>query len=141
MSDALSTLYVSLHDRLRDASDVWGVRVFPDEAPALADMPYCVISYIDGGENNSVKPRAADFRVNVRVVAANMLDAMEGATAIALLLNDSGEQDNGPVTGDDNWRITTITQGRRLHDYDPYQGADPVYISGHQFEIFMQERV
>lgn len=141
MTDALSTLYEALYGRLRDASDVWGVRVFPDEAPAAAAMPYCVINYIDGGEDNAVKPQAADFRVNVRVIAGNLVDAMNGAAAISALLNDSGEQDTGGIFGDANWRITTVTQGRRLHDYDPYRDADPVYISGHQFEIFMQERV
>lgn len=141
MSDALDVLYASVYARLRDGDALWGVRVFPDEAPGVASMPYVVYQFVDGGENNTVRPRSADFRINVRVVTTNSLDAMSGAGAIASLLNDMGEQDGGVVVGDAAWRISTITQGRRLHDYDPYERAEPVYISGHQFEIFMQEKV
>lgn len=134
---ALASLYAAVRRALLNDEE-WANRVFPDVVPAEIARPYAVLFWVAGGEDNQTKRQDARITLTVKCVADNMGASMRGAGRISELFNDQGSQDGGNIAGDGNWLITTITQGRIVHLVEMFEGAQPIYHDGHQFEFDME---
>ena len=155
MSDPLLILYESLRGRLLNASTLWEDRVRPDYIPTTDARPVIVYSLVVGGDKHLINRHDPTFLVDVKIITSNQnkqqnaaQDAMVGAGLIADLIDNQGSQDvdrNGDATdramsGDDDWAITTVTQGMRIHIVDNWsQNGVAVYHSGHEYTITMEE--
>lgn len=126
-------------NRLAAPGEMWGVRVWPDRAPANPVRPYALYFINSGGENNRVREADAAFGVTIKCVADTMAQSMQGAARLAELLNDCGTQDIGddPLDAGLDWVITTITQGRLVHLVEDFGNVEPVYHDGHVFDFVM----
>lgn len=140
--DALEVLWRVLFDTLKNASPLWAERVYPDRAPAEIVRPYVTWNYVAGGEINMVRRGDAEFVVTVKCVADTMADAMLGARLIGQLLNDKGQQDATPAPiSAVGWILQTITQEKRIHLVEAWEGAVPIYHGGHDYRIRLEEEI
>lgn len=140
--DALQALYISLQTTLQYHSDVWDGRVYADRALTGASRPYVIILMQSGGEINAIQREDAEFTLIIKCVADTQSDAMQGASDLAELLNDGGQQDlevgklsAPPQSG---WMVQTVTQTRRIQMVEEWENVSPIYHSGHQYEIRME---
>lgn len=153
MSDALNALFEALYSRLVDANPLWEDRVRPEYIPGSDARPVIVYSWAGGGDQNNIYKRDPTFSVDIKIITSSdnqnaNADAMAGAGFITDLIDNQGSQDVGSdlqatdraVTGDDEWVITTITQGMRIHVVDNWsKNTVAVYHSGHEFTVTMEE--
>jgi hypothetical protein len=152
MSDALKALYEALYTRMFKANPLWDDRVRPEYIPSTDTRPVIVYSNVTGGEKNRIRKRDPTFLIDVKIITSSdnenaNRDAMDGAGFITDLIDNQGSQDvdvNGDptdraITGDDEWVITTITQGMRIHVVDNWsRNGVAVYHSGHEFKVTME---
>lgn len=138
MSDAVATLYKSVRTAL-NGNSIWASRLYADEAPATAQRPYVVYFVQGGGELNAVRQNDAGYILHVRVVSDNPVVAQNGRAELSRLLNNSGLQDGGAITGDSDWAILTITQETIVDIREAFANAVPIFHKGHQFRVHMEE--
>ncbi len=147
MADALESLYIALQAQLNNNLP-WGTQVYPDAAPSFGERPLVVYNNVVGGDTNLLAHESNSFLIDVKCItdgegAAD--DAMKGAAKISELLKDKGYQDlddegnPGPVAGDTDYLIKTITRGNRIHILDNLEKkGEYVYYSGHTFTVEME---
>ena len=147
MSDPLQALFTALSSRLKNANPLWEDRVSPEYIRGTYARPSIVFHWAGGGDTNRIAKRAPVFVIDVQMIAEISREAMAGARFISDLVRNQGSQDtdeNGDATeraisGDEEWLITTITQGLRIHVVDNWgTNAKAVYHSGHEFTITME---
>tara|TARA_S200002703_G_scaffold154303_3_gene156906 strand:+ start:1153 stop:1569 length:417 start_codon:yes stop_codon:yes gene_type:complete len=136
---ALSTLYSSIFARLTN-DPIWSDRVYPDMVPANKIRPYVVYFITAGGESNTLKKDDAEFIIAVKCVSTKLSESLSGSSRISELLNNQGSQDSGLVSGDSDWIIKTITQGRVIQDVEMIKNSIPLYNSGQMFRITMEKK-
>lgn len=126
-------------NRLATGGEAWGVRVWPDRAPANPVRPYILYFVNSGGERNQVREVDALFSVTIKCVGDTMVQSIAGASRLGELLNDQGTQDVGlnPLDAGPDWEITTVTQGRLVHLVEDFNNVEPVYHDGHVFDFGM----
>lgn len=153
MSDALATLYESIHSRLLNANPLWEDRVESEYIPTDNARPVIVYGFVAGGENNDIRKRDPSYLLDIKIITSSdnqnaNEDAMAGAGFITDLIDNQGSQDVGSdgnatdraMTGNAEWLIRTITQGTRIHVVDNWsKNGIAVYHSGHEFMIRMEE--
>lgn len=135
---ALATLYTSLYNAL-DGNALWQSRVYPEIVPAQIVRPYVVFFVSTGGERNELKRDDAQFTMVVKCVSLQMSEALDGAGRIGAILNNAGSQGNGTIAGDADWVITTIEQMRVVQQIERINNDQPLYNSGHMFNIIMEK--
>ena len=135
---ALATLYTSLYNGL-SGDALWSDRVYPEIVPAQIVRPYVVFFVSAGGERNDLKRDDAQFTMVVKCVSLQMSEALDGASRIGTLLNNAGSQGDGTIAGDANWVITTIEQMRVIQQVEMINNDQPLYNSGHMFNIVMEK--
>lgn len=147
MADALDSLYKAFQSQLEGAIP-WGDEVYPDAAPSWAgDRPHLVFNNVVGGDTNRYAHESDSFMIDVKCIVDNDYEtAKNGAVMISELLKDKGYQDldedgnPGPVAGDSDYLIKTITRGNRIHILDDLEKiGEYVYYSGHTFTVEMEE--
>lgn len=148
MSDALDSLYKAFKKQL-DGNLPWGVEVYPDAAPDWGGRPLVVFNKVTGGDTNRYAHESDSFMIDVKCITDGenaAQEAMTGAAMISALLKDKGYQDidddgnHGPVAGDADYLIKTITRGDRIHILDDLEKVGKyVYYSGHTFMVEMEE--
>jgi hypothetical protein len=155
LSDSLEALFKAIRRQLKGANALWGDRVRPEYIPGRDIQPTIVYSWAGGGEILTTRRREANYTIDIKIITSNEhdnqnanVDAMAGARFISKLINNQGSQDQdsdgntglGEITGDDEWVITTITQGMRIHVVDNWStNGVAVYHSGHEFTVTMEE--
>lgn len=141
--DALGALYRAVHQKLYNASAVWGTSIFPDSVDVSVTRPYVVYTYAAGGETNEVKRPDATYVLRVVCYADTLQTAMEGAARITWLLNDQGVQDQpaSPLSGGTDWEILTSTAELRVHIKDTFSGVRPIFQEGYQIRFKMEARI
>jgi len=145
MADALDSLYRAFKRQL-DGAALWGDDVYPDVAPPDAARPYVVFNNVEGGDTNRYAHESNSFMIDVKFIVENDYEAgKQGAALISDLLKDKGYQDiddsgnHGPVAGDSDYLIKTITRGKRIHILDDLEKIGQyVYYDGHTFMVEME---
>ncbi len=148
MADALDSLYKAFLAQL-SGNIPWGDEVYPDAAPGFAVRPYVVFNNVVGGDTNQFAHESDSFMIDVKCIVDNDYEtAKNGAAMISALLKDKGYQDidddgnNGPVAGDADYLIKTITRGHRIQILDDLEKKGTyVYYSGHTFTVEMEEKI
>ena len=147
MTDALQALFTALSGRLKNANSLWEDRVSPEYIRGTYKRPSIVFHWAGGGDQNRIAKRDPTFVIDIQMIAETSRDSMAGARFITDLVNNQGSQDtdeNGDptdraISGDDEWVITTITQGLRIHVVDNWErNAQAVTHSGHEFRFRME---
>jgi hypothetical protein len=67
---------------------VWGSRVYDQQAPQNAVLPYVVFTWIGGGRANETPYDSFDIDYQVVCVASSLADARRGAEHISQALTD-----------------------------------------------------
>ncbi len=145
MADALDSLYRAFQAQLAGAIP-WGDEVYPDAAPGDAVRPVVIFNNVVGGDTNRFAHESDSFMIDVKCIVDNDYEtAKNGAAMISELLKDKGFQDidengdNGPVAGDSDYLIKTITRGNRIQVLDNLEKKGTyVYYSGHTFTVEME---
>lgn len=135
---ALGTLYTSMYNAL-SGDALWNDRVYPEIVPAQIVRPYAVFFVSTGGERNELKRDDAEFTFVVKCVSLQMSEALDGAGRIGTILNNAGSQGDGTIVGDSYWVITTIEQMRVVQQIERINNDQPLYNSGHMFNIMMEK--
>lgn len=118
MKDPLSACYASIYTALNGAG-IWADRVSPDVGDPARGRPYVVFSYAAGGALNWTRNADAGLLIDVICVAETLADALTAAAQISAALDNKGQLDGGPVVGDSEWRIQTITLEEKVHFTEP----------------------
>jgi hypothetical protein len=156
VSDPLDVLFQSIVSALSGASAIWEDRVSPEYIKDTDTRPAVVYTHVGGGEDNDIRLSDPTYVIDVQCVAANSNEdpvvtnanrkVLDAASEITRLLDNQGSQDvdndrnpTATIVGDDSYVITTITQGIRIHNVGNLENGQPVYNSGHEFTITMEE--
>ena len=138
---ALWALYQALFSKLNGANSLWADRVFPDVAPAWADVGqgYVLFFWTGGGEDNTVVEEDARITLTIKVVSDSMEDAAKMAAALSSLLNDKGTQETSApaLASQGGWEFTAITKGRAVHLVERFSEAVNIYHEGNSYEFIM----
>ena len=145
-ADALDSLYKAFTRQLKGATP-WGDEVYPDAAPSWAVRPLVVFNNVVGGDTNRYAHESDSFMIDVKCIVDDDYETAKlGAAMISALLKDKGYQDldddgnPGPVAGDSDYLIKTITRGARIHILDDLEKTGKyIYYSGHTFTVEMEE--
>jgi hypothetical protein len=124
---ALQAAQKAITARLTGSPDEpWGNRVRVSMARPNTPYPYVIYFWSGGGEANRIQARDAVLRFGVKCISDKMAEAMRGAERIAMLLNDSGQQDDQDdyLYGGEHWLILTITEEDVI--YVPETTADTI---------------
>ena len=135
---ALSAAYKAIRRRLTESSELWGVKVHPDLAPANVGRPYVVFFWSGGGELNARRIQDAELLLTVKCVANTLDEAFRGAGRVSALLNDADLADDLLEPGDE-WVILHTNQERAIHLVENIDGIQ-IYHSGSVFR-FRMERI
>lgn len=138
---AYSALAKALRARIAGSGgELWGQRVYPEQAPSGAAMPYAIYSLNAGGDTNLRKRDDAEYMVMVKIVSTNMNEAMTGAGRISALLNNAGIQDNATtgMTAGSDWSILTTDVDQSIQYIENVDNVSQFYHAGHMIRIQME---
>jgi len=109
--DWRSALFAAVRTALTVPPALWGIEIFPDDAPAGYPRPYVIYGIQGGGEQNLLKADDIRASVLVKAVSEDYQQAMSMAAEIRARLNNKGFQDVavGYLYGGPNWDICTVT--------------------------------
>lgn len=130
---AMSTIYQLLKSNLNPLGKVYAI-----QAPENENRPYTVFFASSAENTRQQKKTRVNALLVVKCVADTLARGFEGADALDAILHGSGALQSGAIVGDSAWRITTITQVGHINTVEQYEGVEPIYHVGYEYEIVME---
>jgi hypothetical protein len=116
-------------------------RVFPMIAPAKTPDPFIVYSFESGGEADRRRRENSTLTLVIKCIARTLEGSLQNGRLIRDLLRDQGDQETGStLPTDDEWRITTVSQGALVHMVEVWEDGTVFFHTGHQYTFTMERR-
>lgn len=137
----LEALYRALRAHLTNTGDVWGSRVYSDQAARETERPFLLFFWMGGGDLNGIISSDPAHAIGIKVVANTLPEAMTGAGRIAELLNDRERGQSGlrALDGGAGWHILTASKEAAIHIVETVDGRQ-IYHEGNRYRFLMEER-
>lgn len=143
MESFLQAVYRTVRTALLAGTPIWGDRVYLRYASKAAAKPYAIVSFVSGAEKNEIRQVDPELTLQIKTVADEYLDALQGEADIADRINDRGTQDDaglGTLDAGANWEILTATRGQIIDVLEIVDGVTPLFHVGAQYRLVLGEK-
>lgn len=117
MSDTFTDIEQAIYGRLTGTAGtaLYGTRVYADQAPLGAALPYVVFQHVAGGDLNVSPSRVVDVDYQIECVALDLSEARQGAGYVEAAFHN--QRFNAP-----NWNLIACTQKDLFRSVEEAEG-------------------
>jgi len=110
-----TAIETGIYSKLAGLGANFGIRIYAQQAPLGATMPYCVFAYVGGGDTNISQSRIVDVDYQIEVISTNLAEARAGSDALDTALHD------GMITVG-GWNLIAVTRGSLFQRVENVEG-------------------